>query len=42
MDLSDLQDVDIGDVSSWPIWFRWVMIGSDGELLILFAWLQIY
>ena len=26
IDLSELQDVDIGDLSTWPIWFRWVII----------------
>ena len=26
MDLSDLQDIDIADFSTWPHWFRWVVI----------------
>lgn len=26
MQLSDLQDVDIADFSTWPHWFRWVVI----------------
>ena len=26
VDLAELQDIDIADVSTWPIWFRWVMI----------------
>lgn len=26
IDFSEIQEVDIGDVSTWPIWFRWIMI----------------
>ncbi len=26
IDLSELQEVDIGDLSTWPIWFRWVIV----------------
>ena len=26
IDLTELQDIDIGDVGTWPIWFRWTMI----------------
>lgn len=26
MQLSDIQDVDIGDFSTWPHWFRWAVI----------------
>ena len=36
MDLSDLQDIDIGDPASWPIWFRWVGIAAV-SVLILFG-----
>ena len=36
MDLSELQDIDIGDPGSWPIWFRWAMI-CVVSVLILFG-----
>ncbi len=36
MELSDLSDIDIQDLSSWPIWFRWVMIAVIG-IAILFG-----
>jgi type IV pilus assembly protein PilO len=26
IDFSELQDIDVGDFSTWPIWFRWVAI----------------
>lgn len=26
VDFSELQDVDLGDLQTWPIWFRWVVI----------------
>ena len=26
VDFTDLGEIDIGDVTSWPNWFRWVMI----------------
>ena len=26
IDFSELQDIDIGDFSTWPIWFRWMAI----------------
>jgi type IV pilus assembly protein PilO len=26
IDFSELQDVDVGDVSTWPNWFRWLMV----------------
>ena len=26
VDLTELQDIDFGDVGTWPIWFRWTMI----------------
>jgi type IV pilus assembly protein PilO len=26
IDFNELQDIDIADLSSWPIWFRWIMI----------------
>ena len=26
VDFNELQEIDIADLSSWPIWFRWVMI----------------
>ena len=26
IDFSELRDVDIGDFSTWPIWFRWMAI----------------
>ncbi len=26
MDLSELQDIDIADLSTWPLWFRWFAI----------------
>jgi type IV pilus assembly protein PilO len=26
IDLTELQDLDIGDLSTWPIWFRWVVV----------------
>ena len=26
INFSDFSDIDIGDVSTWPIWFRWIMI----------------
>ena len=34
MELSDIQDLDIGDPSSWPNWFRWVMIFVGGAILL--------
>ena len=27
IDFSELNEIDIGDLSSWPIWFRWTMVG---------------
>ena len=27
IDFSELNDIDIGDLSTWPIWFRWIMVG---------------
>ena len=27
IDFSEIQDVDIRDVTTWPIWFRWAIIG---------------
>ena len=26
IDFNELQEIDIADLSSWPIWFRWLMI----------------
>ena len=26
IDLSELNEIDVGDLSTWPIWFRWVMV----------------
>ena len=26
VDFNELQEIDIADLSSWPIWFRWAMI----------------
>ena len=26
VDLAELQEIDIADLTSWPIWFRWVII----------------
>ncbi len=26
VDFAELQDLDIADIASWPIWFRWVII----------------
>ena len=26
IDLAEINDIDIGDVSTWPTWFRWLMI----------------
>jgi len=26
IDFNELQEIDIADLASWPIWFRWVMI----------------
>ena len=34
MDLSELQDIDIGDPTSWPIWFRWVGIAVVSALIL--------
>lgn len=34
MQLSDLQDVDIADFSTWPHWFRWVIIFLVGAALL--------
>ena len=34
MDLSDLQDIDIADFSTWPHWFRWVVIFVLGVAIL--------
>jgi type IV pilus assembly protein PilO len=34
MDFSDIQDIDIADFSSWPHWFRWVVIFLVGAGLL--------
>ncbi len=34
MQLSDLQDVDIADFTTWPHWFRWVIIFLVGAALL--------
>lgn len=34
MQLSDLQDVDIADLTTWPHWFRWVIIFLVGAALL--------
>ncbi len=34
MQLSDLQDVDIADFSTWPHWFRWVVIVLLGAAIL--------
>ncbi|MEJ2176956.1 MAG: type 4a pilus biogenesis protein PilO [Gammaproteobacteria bacterium] len=34
MQLSDLQDVDIADFSTWPHWFRWVVIVVLGAAIL--------
>ncbi len=34
MELSDLQDIDIGDPSSWPHWFRWLAIILIAALIL--------
>ena len=26
VDFAELQEIDIADITSWPIWFRWVII----------------
>ena len=26
IDVTELRDLDIGDISTWPIWFRWVVV----------------
>jgi len=30
MDLTELQDIDIADVTTWPIWFRWIAVAVLG------------
>ncbi len=34
MDFSDVQDIDIADYTTWPHWFRWVLIFVIGALLL--------
>jgi len=34
MELSDIQDIDIGDFSTWPHWFRWTVIFVVGAGLL--------
>ena len=36
IDLSELQDIDAGDFTTWPIWFRWAVIMLVG-IIILFG-----
>ena len=36
MNLAELQDIDIGDISTWPVWFRWVAVAVLG-IGILYA-----
>ncbi|MEM7193483.1 MAG: type 4a pilus biogenesis protein PilO [Pseudomonadota bacterium] len=34
MNLSELSDIDVGDLSTWPIWFRWVMVAIFGAAIL--------
>ena len=34
MDLSELQDIDIADFSTWPHWFRWIIIFLLGVAIL--------
>ncbi len=35
IDFSELQDVDFGDLSTWPDWFRWAMTGVLGLVILI-------
>ncbi len=41
MQLSDLQDIDIADLSTWPYWFRWfaIFLVAGGLLYGGYRWL---
>lgn len=35
IDFSEIQDIDAGDLSTWPIWFRWIMTGVLGLVILV-------
>jgi len=40
MQLSDLEDIDAGDLSTWPVWFRWVMIFIVSAAILFIGYKQ--
>ena len=38
IDISELNDIDVGDITTWPIWFRWFVIFLVGAGLLFFGY----